>query len=331
MKNTAAEQDVRMPRRDRTSQLPWPKYNSQEYDKETGYYYYNARYYDASVGRFVTPDTVIDGEMSVKGWNRYMYVGGNPVIYKDPTGHNRRTRNRNRYRPGGNAAMKVYRQRIRQEQREERLSNYCKDIQQSGGSSRRKSKIASHVAELLDDQIQYSQRLSKMKSVKSARMTATSIESVIKGLYLKTPSDIKRDDILNIAKKLDYNPGIHNQVVSAPGSDEGVGVIAAIPMNRKFNKKESSLIADRVMAEHKRNKEIISSLRKGENPSPLYSSNAFTSWSEVDRKKFGSYLYKVQQIKDHMIKNNYKFKQIKERISKIENPASGIMKKMLGK
>jgi RHS repeat-associated protein len=65
-----------------------PKYNSQILDDETGFYYYNARYYSAELGRFLTADSVIDGEDSLKGWNRYMYVGGNPIMYKDPTGHN---------------------------------------------------------------------------------------------------------------------------------------------------------------------------------------------------------------------------------------------------
>jgi RHS repeat-associated protein len=64
-----------------------PKYNSQELDKETGYYFYNARHYDAEIGRFVTPDTVIDGETDTQGWNRYTYTKNNPIIYKDPTGH----------------------------------------------------------------------------------------------------------------------------------------------------------------------------------------------------------------------------------------------------
>jgi len=64
-----------------------PKFNSQELDKETGYYFYNARHYDGEIGRFVTADTVIDGEFSAKGWNLFMYVGGNPIRYKDPTGH----------------------------------------------------------------------------------------------------------------------------------------------------------------------------------------------------------------------------------------------------
>ncbi len=64
-----------------------PKFNSQELDKETGYYYYNARHYDLEIGRFVTADNVVDGERDTQGWNRYSYVKGNPIQYKDPTGH----------------------------------------------------------------------------------------------------------------------------------------------------------------------------------------------------------------------------------------------------
>jgi RHS repeat-associated protein len=63
-----------------------PKYNSQELDRETGFYFYNARHYDPEVGRFVTADSVVDGEYSTQGWNRFAYVKGNPIIYKDPTG-----------------------------------------------------------------------------------------------------------------------------------------------------------------------------------------------------------------------------------------------------
>jgi RHS repeat-associated protein len=64
-----------------------PKYNSQELDRETGFYFYNARHYDPALAHFVTADTVIDGEFTTQGWNRYMYCKGNPVLYKDPSGH----------------------------------------------------------------------------------------------------------------------------------------------------------------------------------------------------------------------------------------------------
>ncbi|WP_280525245.1 RHS repeat-associated core domain-containing protein, partial [Leptospira wolffii] len=55
--------------------------------KESGFYFYNARHYDASIARFVSADTIIDGEFDTQGWNRFSYVKGNPITYKDPTGH----------------------------------------------------------------------------------------------------------------------------------------------------------------------------------------------------------------------------------------------------
>ncbi len=64
-----------------------PKYSSQELDKESGLYYFNARYYDGDIARFTSADTVIDGEYDTQGWNRFSYVKGNPILYKDPTGH----------------------------------------------------------------------------------------------------------------------------------------------------------------------------------------------------------------------------------------------------
>ncbi|WP_341867506.1 RHS repeat-associated core domain-containing protein [Leptospira dzoumogneensis] len=65
-----------------------PKYNSQELDRETNFYFYNARYYDPQIARFTSADTIIDGARNTQGWNRFSYVAGNPIRYKDPTGHN---------------------------------------------------------------------------------------------------------------------------------------------------------------------------------------------------------------------------------------------------
>ncbi|AXR62415.1 hypothetical protein DQM68_09055 [Leptospira mayottensis] len=64
-----------------------PKYNSQELDRESGFYFFNARYYDPGIGRFTSADTIVDGELDTQGWNRFSYVKGNPIGAKDPTGH----------------------------------------------------------------------------------------------------------------------------------------------------------------------------------------------------------------------------------------------------
>ncbi|WP_420805469.1 RHS repeat domain-containing protein [Leptospira weilii] len=64
-----------------------PKFNSQELDRESGFYFYNARFYDPAIARFTSADTVIDGELDTQGWNRFSYVKGNPIGAKDPTGH----------------------------------------------------------------------------------------------------------------------------------------------------------------------------------------------------------------------------------------------------
>ncbi|WP_441006932.1 RHS repeat-associated core domain-containing protein [Leptospira santarosai] len=62
------------------------KFTGQIEDKETGLYYYKARYYEPALGRFLQADSVIDSD-APNGQNRYMYVEGNPVNYRDPSGH----------------------------------------------------------------------------------------------------------------------------------------------------------------------------------------------------------------------------------------------------
>lgn len=64
------------------------KFTGQEFDEESGLYYYNARYYSAAIGRFVTADSMVPGNgEDPQGFNRYAYVRNNPVKYTDPTGH----------------------------------------------------------------------------------------------------------------------------------------------------------------------------------------------------------------------------------------------------
>ncbi len=54
-----------------------------QYADATGLDYYNARYYDPIVGRFVSADTVQGNE---QGMDPYAYVMGNPETMNDPTG-----------------------------------------------------------------------------------------------------------------------------------------------------------------------------------------------------------------------------------------------------
>jgi RHS repeat-associated protein len=63
------------------------KYTSQEEDAETGLYYYNARYYNPALGRFISPDTIVPDPRNSQAYNRYSYVLNNPMIYTDPSGH----------------------------------------------------------------------------------------------------------------------------------------------------------------------------------------------------------------------------------------------------
>jgi len=53
----------------------------------TGLYYYNARYYDPAIGRFISADTVIQNLADPQSFNRYSYCTNNPLKYTDPSGH----------------------------------------------------------------------------------------------------------------------------------------------------------------------------------------------------------------------------------------------------
>jgi len=57
-------------------------YTGREWDRETGLYYYRARYYDPMEGRFLSKDPI--GFRG--GINLYNYVDQNPINYTDPMG-----------------------------------------------------------------------------------------------------------------------------------------------------------------------------------------------------------------------------------------------------
>jgi len=63
------------------------KYTDQELDPSTGLYNYDARLYDPVVGRFVSPDSIIQNLYDPQMLNRYSYVRNNPLAYTDPSGH----------------------------------------------------------------------------------------------------------------------------------------------------------------------------------------------------------------------------------------------------
>ncbi|KXK10958.1 MAG: YD repeat-/RHS repeat-containing protein, partial [Chloroflexi bacterium OLB14] len=55
------------------------------YADDFGLMFYNARWYDPSLGRFAQADTIVPS--GVQGYDRYAYVNNSPVIYTDPSGH----------------------------------------------------------------------------------------------------------------------------------------------------------------------------------------------------------------------------------------------------
>ena len=58
------------------------RYPGQYYDRETGFFYNGARYYDPETGRYVSSDPMgLQG-----GINTYAYGMDNPLRYSDPTG-----------------------------------------------------------------------------------------------------------------------------------------------------------------------------------------------------------------------------------------------------
>ena len=63
------------------------RFTGQVFDAESGLYYYNARYYDPELGRFIQPDDRLPDMSNPQSYNRYSYVMNNPLRYNDPSGH----------------------------------------------------------------------------------------------------------------------------------------------------------------------------------------------------------------------------------------------------
>lgn len=63
------------------------QYSGEQFDKMTGQYYLRARFYDPTVGRFVTEDTYRGQLNDTMSLNLYTYCSNNPVNLIDPSGH----------------------------------------------------------------------------------------------------------------------------------------------------------------------------------------------------------------------------------------------------
>ena len=63
------------------------RYCGEYFDAETGTVYLRARYYDPSIGRFISRDSYAGKNEEPLSLNRYTYCHNNPIIGTDPSGH----------------------------------------------------------------------------------------------------------------------------------------------------------------------------------------------------------------------------------------------------
>jgi RHS repeat-associated protein len=64
------------------------KFTGQRSETSLGIYFFQSRWFDPSLGRFLSPDSIIPTQtQGTQAWDRYAFVNNNPVRYNDPTGH----------------------------------------------------------------------------------------------------------------------------------------------------------------------------------------------------------------------------------------------------
>ena len=67
--------------------LTRPSYLTTQRLDSTGLYYYNARYYDPQIGRFISPEATVQDLNNPQTQNRDSYSINNPLKYVDPSGN----------------------------------------------------------------------------------------------------------------------------------------------------------------------------------------------------------------------------------------------------
>nr|MBO2497849.1 hypothetical protein [Bacillota bacterium] len=66
------------------------RYAGYRYDKETGLYYLQSRYYNPETGRFLSRDLAEEDEFEPITFNKYTYANNNPVMMVDSDGNRAR-------------------------------------------------------------------------------------------------------------------------------------------------------------------------------------------------------------------------------------------------
>jgi RHS repeat-associated protein len=61
-------------------------YTGEQLDPNAGFYYLRERYYDQSIGRFVTTDPYQGRMHELVTQHKYLYANANPVMFSDPSG-----------------------------------------------------------------------------------------------------------------------------------------------------------------------------------------------------------------------------------------------------
>lgn len=65
-----------------------PGFGGQQFDQESGLAYFRARYYDPSIGRFISADSRLGGGLTTtNSFNRFAYALNNPINITDKNGH----------------------------------------------------------------------------------------------------------------------------------------------------------------------------------------------------------------------------------------------------